>query len=171
MRGFDEGLRVRTSHRLHMTDVSMPPFSQWVTGADRFRSGDPLWSVQAYRFSLYAVDCHTCDRRANAELRKAAALDQLTRAVGSIAANIAEGYSRSSIADRTRFYGYALGSTREAIARYDSLKIELGDRVEDRLAILIQTRRLLLTTLRNARPEGTVVAMRDSHRKTENSDP
>ena len=171
MRGFDEGFRVRTSHRLHMTDVSIPPFSQWVTGADRSRSGDPLWSVQAYRFSLYAVDCHTFDRRANAELRKAAALDQLTRAVGSISANIAEGYSRSSIADRTRFYGYALGSTREAIAWYDSLKIELGDRVEDRLAILIQIRRLLLTTLRNARPEGTVVAMRDSLRKTENSDP
>jgi hypothetical protein len=145
-----------------MTDVSMPPFSQWVTGADRSRSGDPLWSVQAYRFSLYAVDCHTCDRRANAEFRKAAALDQLTRAVGSIAVNIA---------DRTRFYGYALGSTREAIAWYESLRIELGDRVKDRLAILIQTRRLLLTTLRNARPEGTVVAMRDSLRKTENSDP
>src|ERR1017187_7596675 len=149
----------------------MKTFKEWEGAAGESRRSDPLWSVQAYRISLYLIKCHTFDRGTIARLQKAAALDQLTRAVGSISANIAEGYSRSSIADRTRFYGYALGSTREAIACYDSLKIELGDRVEDRLAILIQIRRLLLTTLRNARPVGTVVAMRDSLRETDNSDP
>ena len=40
--------------------------------------------------------------------------DRLHRAVGSIGANLAEGYSRSSARDRARLYEYALGSAREA---------------------------------------------------------
>jgi four helix bundle protein len=143
----------------------MLPFGDWERAADGARTGDPLWSVQAYRISVYAIACHTFDRQANAKLPRAAALDQLTRAVGSISANIAEGYSRLSIADRTRFYGYALGSTREAIAWYDTLRVELGELIEERQATLIRVRRLLLTTLRNIRPEGAALALRDSGRQ------
>jgi four helix bundle protein len=143
----------------------MEPFRDWEGAADDVRSGDPLWSVQAYRLSLYAIACHTSDRRGNAPLRNAAALDQLTRALGSIAANIAEGYSRASGADRARFYGYALGSTREAIAWYDTLRIELGARAPERQAVLAQVRRLLLTTLRNMRPPGAIASLRDAPRK------
>ena len=40
--------------------------------------------------------------------------DQLFRAVGSVHANISEGYSRQSGKDQARFYEYALGSDREA---------------------------------------------------------
>ena len=39
---------------------------------------------------------------------------QVYAAVGSIAANIAEGYSRSSGRERARFFEYSLGSVREA---------------------------------------------------------
>ena len=39
---------------------------------------------------------------------------QLYAAIGSIAANIGEGYSRSSGKDRARIFEYALGSVREA---------------------------------------------------------
>jgi four helix bundle protein len=88
-------------------------------------------------------------------------LDQLTRALGSISANIAEGYSRGTISDRCRFYSYALGSSREAIAWYDTLRLELGDVASDRQAKLVQIRRLLLTTLRRIRPEGPSLSMRD----------
>src|ERR1035437_10479927 len=98
----------------------MLAFVEWAKRADEARTGDSLWTVQAYRLGLYAIECHTFDRRANTKLGRAAALDQLTRAVGSISANIAEGYSRASVADRLRFYEYALGSTREAIAWYDT---------------------------------------------------
>jgi four helix bundle protein len=153
-----------------VTGSDIPPFGEWEAGAEKARVGDPLWSVHAYRISLYAIECHTFDRRKVPALGKAAALDQLTRAIGSISANIAEGYSRGSIADRTRFYGYALGSTREAIAWYDTLRIGLGNLVDDRQATLIQIRRLLLTTLRRMRPEGTVLSMRDSRRETPRSD-
>jgi four helix bundle protein len=137
-----------------MSRTEMPTFNDWVKGADLSRRGDPLWSVQAYRLSLYAVDCHAHDRRDNSALRRSAELDQLTRAIGSITANIAEGYSRPTVPDRARFYGYALGSTREAIGWYDSLKLELGVLTDDRQSTLVQIRRLLLTTLRNARPDG-----------------
>ena len=144
-----------------MKNGSMVSFDEWLKDGDDVRAGDPLWSVQAYRLSVYAMACHTFDRRTNDELRKAAALDQLTRAVGSIAANTAEGYSRSSIADRSRFYGYALGSAREAIDWYDTLRLEMGNTARERQSTLIQIRRLLLTTLKRTRPEGGTKSMRD----------
>ena len=148
----------------------MVPFGEWEKRADEARTGDPLWSVQSYRLSVYLVECHTFDRQPSATLARAATLDQLTRAVGSISANIAEGYSRSSVADRTRFYGYALGSAREAVAWYDGLKIELGSLANERQSTLVQIRRLLLTTLRSARPAGPVLRMRDPRRKNPDSD-
>jgi four helix bundle protein len=144
-----------------MTNLIMMEFVEWVGAADATRTGDPLWSVQAYRLGLYAIACHSFDRRTNPRVAKAATLDQITRAVGSIAANIAEGYSRSSLADRNRFYGYALGSTREAITWYDALRIELGEVTDARQGTLIQIRRLLLTTLRKNRPAGTSAIFAD----------
>jgi four helix bundle protein len=124
-------------------------------------TGDPLWSVQAYRISMYVVDCHASDRESNPRLTQAAAIDQLTRALGSIAANIAEGYSRASSAERLRFYGYALGSTREAITWYNTLRAELGPVTESRQDSLVQIRRLLLTTLRRARTKDPTSMLRD----------
>ncbi|HEY2829879.1 MAG TPA: four helix bundle protein [Thermoanaerobaculia bacterium] len=135
------------------------PFADWVVARDGSRTGDPLWSVQAYRLASYAIACHYFDRQARPGLAKAANLDQLTRAIGSIAANIGEGYSRPSMPDQSRFYAYALGSTREAIDWYDVFRLEVGDAADDRQAILIQIRRLLLTMLRNAHSENDRAAM------------
>jgi four helix bundle protein len=47
------------------------------------------------------------------ERRTIGLYDQLYRALGSISANAAEGYSRGTGKDRARFYEYALGSVRE----------------------------------------------------------
>jgi four helix bundle protein len=162
MRETDGGFGRGIWHRGRMTDRAMLPFDEWAKRADHACTGDPLWSVQAYRLAVYSIDCLSFDRGANPQLGKAAASDQVTRAVGSIAANIAEGYSRSSVADRMRFYAYALGSTREAVTWYDTLRRELGELADQRQGTLIQIRRLLLTTLRNARPEGSPGTLRDS---------
>jgi four helix bundle protein len=43
---------------------------------------------------------------------------QLYEAIGSIGANFAEGYSRSSARDQARFYEYSLGSARESRTWY-----------------------------------------------------
>jgi len=77
---------------------------------------------------------------------------QFTRAVGSVTAHIAEGYSRGPTGDRLRFYTCALGSVREALTWIDAL----GDapwppRAEYR-DLLVQIRRQLLTAIKTMRP-------------------
>jgi four helix bundle protein len=79
----------------------------------------------------------------------------------AIRALLAEGYSRASSADRARFYGYALGSTREAITWYNSLRTELGPVTDARQDSLLQIRRLLLTTLRRSRTKDPTSMLRD----------
>jgi four helix bundle protein len=73
---------------------------------------------------------------------------QLYRAVGSIAANIAEGYSRSAGRDRVRHLEYALGSAREARVWYRAARPVIDPAtIADRLEVLAQICRLLLTAI------------------------
>jgi four helix bundle protein len=79
-------------------------------------------------------------------------MNQLWRSAGSIAANIAEGYSRGTGADRARFYEYALGSARECVVWYEaSREILSEDVIGDRIDSLVHVRRLLLATLPHTR--------------------
>jgi hypothetical protein len=91
------------------------PFEEWEKTAGVGFSGDPLWSVQAYRRAQYAVDVHTHDRR--------------------------------------------------SISQLVSARIELGPVVDERQALLIQIRRLLLTTLRNMRLSDPTAMLTDFRRK------
>ena len=69
----------------------------------------------------------------------------LFRAVGSISANISEGYSRSGGKDRARFYEYALGSARESRGWFYQGRQILGERVTNhRIGLVTQIIRLLL---------------------------
>ena len=73
---------------------------------------------------------------------------QLYAAVGSIAANISEAYSRSSGRDRALRFEYALGSVRESMEWYHSAQPVLGeDSVLDRLDRLEEMRRMLLAII------------------------
>jgi four helix bundle protein len=73
---------------------------------------------------------------------------QLYAAVGSIAANLGEGYAHSSGEDRARIFEYALGSTRESIAWFRSAEPVLGaDVVAKRVEKLDEIRRLLLAII------------------------
>ena len=74
--------------------------------------------------------------------------DQLYRALGSISANIAEGFSRSSRKDQARFFEYALGSARESRDWYFKSRNLLGEAVcEHRMQLITQIIRLLLTMI------------------------
>ena len=87
---------------------------------------------------------------------------QLYRAVGSIPANLAEGYSRSSGRDRARIFEYALGSARECIEWYQSGRPVLGERiVTARQNILVEIRRLLIVTIARERARTRPVPPRD----------
>lgn len=103
---------------------------------------DAIDRVQAYRLAMEAL------LDAKRDLRPGETENQLIRAIASIAANIAEGYSRGTAADRRRFFEYALGSVRESAVWYQALP-EVAP--PDRLDRLESIRRLLLAMIRNAR--------------------
>ncbi len=109
--------------------------------------GDPLWRVEAYRLALFAAEVGWRDvTKLIGGQRTRSLSDQLYRALGSISANIAEGYSRGTGKDRARFYEYALGSARESHDWYYKARHVLGDTVvQHRLDLLTQIIRLLLT--------------------------
>ena len=73
---------------------------------------------------------------------------QLYTAAGSIRANLSEGYSRSSGADRARLFEYALGSARECRDWYALGRPILGQQLtEKRDAVLEHIVRLLLAII------------------------
>ena len=88
--------------------------------------------------------------------RTLALSNQLYRALGSISANLAEGYSRGTGKDRARFYEYALGSARESRDWYYKGRHILGPAVTaHRLSLLTHIIRLLLTMVPEQR-QGTL---------------
>jgi four helix bundle protein len=73
---------------------------------------------------------------------------QLYASVGSIPANLVEGYSRSSGRDRARIFEYALGSARESIEWYESAAhVPETGVVEDRTGVLNEITRMLLAII------------------------
>jgi four helix bundle protein len=73
---------------------------------------------------------------------------QLYAAIGSIEANLGEGYSRSGGRDRARIFEYALGSVRESMVWYRASAEVLGVTLVDaKLAKLEEIRRLLLAII------------------------
>ena len=87
------------------------------------------------------------EKLAHNELTRSIA-GQLYTAMGSILANLGEGYSRSSGRDRAKMFEYALGSVRESMMWYRSSVRILGqETIDKRLDKLEQVRRLLLATI------------------------
>lgn len=110
---------------------------------------DPLWRMRAYRLATDALSCAWEDARLLERNRATRSIaDQLYRAVGSIGANLAEGYSRASGKDRVRLFEYALGSARESVHWYLAAVPVLGMPVaRAHLAALTETRRMLLAII------------------------
>ena len=122
-------------------------YDEWeLTVPDEIR-GDSLWKMKAYRLSLFLVDISWQDvTKLTNDRRTRDLADQLYRSLGSICANIAEGYSRGTSKDRARFYEYAFGSARETRGWYFQGKYILGkDLTSHRLQLLTQIIRLILT--------------------------
>jgi four helix bundle protein len=118
-----------------------------------------LWKMQAHRFALFLSEIvwHAVTKLMG-EKRTLDVAGQRYRAVGSIEANISEGYSRSSGRDRARFYEYALGSTRESRGWYYKARHVLGEPVfSHRIHLLTDIARLLLTMVPDRRSSGAVL--------------
>jgi four helix bundle protein len=125
----------------------MMTFNAWQDNVPEAITADSLWKMQAYRLALFASDVCWKDLRKLSKKRTMRSLsDQLYRAVGSIGANLAEGYSRGTGKDRARFYEYALGSARESRDWYYKARHVLGKEIADhRLKMMSKIIRLLLT--------------------------
>ncbi|MCB0078647.1 MAG: four helix bundle protein [Anaerolineales bacterium] len=120
-------------------------YEDWLQELPEAISGDRLWQLNTYRQALFLGDIAQKDAALIAEKRWWSLADQLARSAGSISANIAEGYSRPTPSDRTRFYAYALGSAREARDWYFKARTILGNEVADqRITLLAQVIRQLI---------------------------
>jgi four helix bundle protein len=133
-------------------------FNDWLTTVPQAITGDSLWKMEAYRLGLFAADISWYDvTKLTQDKRTLDLSDQLYRAVGSISANIAEGYSKSTGKDRARFYEYALGSARESRDWYYKSRHVLGDEVaHHRMSFMTQIIRLLVTMVPQQRAHGTI---------------
>ena len=128
-------------------------YEDWERDVPETIKGDALWKMKVYRFALFAANLGWYDTTTLAQDRRTVSLsDQLFRAIGSISANIAEGYSRGSHKDRARFYEYALGSARESRDWYYKGRHILSEPVTShRLDLLTKIIRLLLVMVPNQR--------------------
>jgi four helix bundle protein len=122
-------------------------YDEWAMTVPAEIKADSLWRVEAYRLSLFASDIGWQDvDRLMQDRRTLGLSDQLYRALGSISANIAEGYSRGAGKDRAHFYEYALGSARESRDWYHKARTVLKAQVvAHRIEFLTHIIRLLLT--------------------------
>ena len=121
-------------------------YADWVKTVPDDITGDALWTVEAYRLGLFLSEISWHDVSMLIKDKRMRSLsDQLYRAVGSISANIAEGYSKSSGRDRARFYEYALGSARESRDWYYKAHHLLSEEVlQHRMSLTTQIIRLSL---------------------------
>jgi four helix bundle protein len=124
-------------------------FVEWEKTVPETFTSDTLWKMKAYRYSLYLSDLSWQDVSELIKDKRTTALaDQLYRAVGSVGANLAEGYSRSTGKDRALFYQYSLGSARESRDWYYKARFVLSNEIfEHRVRVLTEIIRLLLTMI------------------------
>lgn len=128
-------------------------YQEWEEAVPEAIRADPLRKMTAYRMALFLADLGWHDvTRLTQDRRTLGLSDQLYRALGSISANLAEGYSRGTGKDRARFYEYALGSARESRDWYFKARHILGETVvTHRWQQLTEIIRLLLTMIPHQR--------------------
>ena len=131
-------------------------YVEWQAGVPDEIKGDSLWKLEVYRLGLFAADIAWQDALVlNKNPLTRGLADQLYRAVCSISANIAEGYSRSTGKDRARFLEYSLGSAREARDWYFKSRHMLKEEVvKHRIDLLTQIVKMLSILTPNQRQKG-----------------
>jgi four helix bundle protein len=133
-------------------------YDDWIKSVPQDITQDVLWTVKAYQYALFISDlCWSDVTKLMQDKRTLDLSDQLYRAIGSISANIAEGYSRSTGKDRARFYEYALGSARESRDWYYKARYALSENaVQHRSGFLTEIIRLLITMVPQQRQSRSI---------------
>jgi len=136
-------------------------YDTWLPKVSTSITRDPLWNMQVYRQALFVVDIGWKDvTRLLQDKRTISLSDQLYRALGSIGANVSEGYSYGTKPNRARMYEYSLGSARESRTWYFDGRHVLGDEVaEHRMNLLARIIQQLLVIV----PQERGKAMKEPH--------
>lgn len=131
-------------------------YREWLSTIPCDITEDPLWNLDIYRLALFMSEIGWPDVVALNKVSLTRDLaDQLIRAIDSISANIAEGYSRSTGKDKARFMEYALGSAREARDwYYKSKRVLRPEVVNHRINLLTQIIKILSTFIPLQRKKG-----------------
>lgn len=113
-------------------------YAEWLKTVPPEIINDPIWKLEVYRLALFAGEIGWEDvQRLSKEKLMFSIADQLHRSLGSISANLTEGYSRSKPLDRARFIEFSLGSAREARDWYYKARHVLsGEVVKHRMELL-----------------------------------
>ncbi len=130
----------------------MVKYEEWEQGVPHSIRKDLLWRVEAYRLGLFLAELAWHDTVKIQALRRYSLADQLYRAAGSVSANLAEGYSRGTGKDRSKFYEYSLGSARETRDWYYKARHALGETVVNhRIELTSSLIRLTLSMIKTER--------------------
>jgi four helix bundle protein len=90
-------------------------YTEWLSTVPSEITNDPIWKLEVYRLALFVGDIGWNDVLTLSKINLMwGVADQLHRSLGSISANLTEGYSRSKGLDRARFFEISLGSARES---------------------------------------------------------
>lgn len=124
-------------------------FEEWQTTVPTLLKDDALWKMSVYKYALFLGELGWYDvTKMQGDSRLYKVTNQLYGALGSVSANISEGYSRGSNKERAHFYEYALGSARESRDWYYKSRHVIGQNVfEHRLTFLTHVIKLLLTMI------------------------
>ncbi|MDR9417712.1 four helix bundle protein [Gracilimonas sp.] len=119
-------------------------YEKWLEIVPKEMKEDISWRLEAYRLGLFLSDACWKDTEKIIQLKRFALADQLYRSVGSISANIIEGYSRISKKEKARFYEISLGSAREARDWYFKSRHAINyERAYSRIKLLTSIIKLL----------------------------
>ena len=117
--------------------------------------------MEAYRLALFACEIGWYDvTELMKDNRTGGIADQLYRSLGSISANLAEGYSHHTGKSRAQYYQYALGSAHESRDWYYKSQHVLKEQVVAyRITLLTQIIKLLLVMVPQQR--GKTLTLRE----------
>jgi four helix bundle protein len=128
-------------------------YEEWEKTVPDVVKDDPVWQFYAHRKALYLYDLmwDDCGQLLH-DPRGRAVAEQITRSIGSISANIEEGYGRGYGKDRNYFLRVAVGSARESKGWYfRARRLISPDVLKSRLILCDEIISLLVTELNHQR--------------------
>ena len=145
-------------------------FNEWVSSLPKDITNDSLWKMEAYRLALFATEVGWYDvTELMKDKRTIGTSDQLYRSLGSISANIAEGYSHHTGKSRAQYYQYALGSARESRDWYYKAHHILKKEVVDhRITLMTQVIKILLVMVPQQRGKTLMLREEPANYSTDN---